>query len=52
MFRCPEDLAADSSGIGFSSIPFGRFHSRKGDMAPSGWLRRMFRDCSALVGFY
>ena len=52
MFRCPEDLAADSSDIGLRSIPFGRFHFRKGDMAPSGWLRRVFHDSSALVALY
>jgi hypothetical protein len=42
----------NSSGIGFRSIPFGRFHFRKGDMTPSGWLRRMFHDSSVLVAFY
>ena len=52
MFRRSEDLAADSSGIGFRSIPFGRFHFRKGDVAPSGRLRSMFHDSSALVALY
>jgi hypothetical protein len=45
-------LAEDSSDIGIRSIPHRSFHFRKGDMAPSGWLRRMFHDCSALVAFY
>jgi hypothetical protein len=52
MFRRPEDLAEDSSGIGIRFISHGRFDFREGDMAASGWLRRMFHDCSALVAFY